>query len=555
MGFDLSVPTPNGPRQIPLVNGDILFVLGANGTGKSSLMQRLYAEHADVARRLTAHRQSWFRSGHLTLTSQNKRSLEQSIRQEDVQPQSRWLEGHASDRPAVAIFNLVQKQNAQNREWIARLLEGNKAVVEQLVQQYNDPLAALSRILHHSNLPITISVHEDEELVATKGNLPPYSIAELSDGERNVLIIVAEVLTAPPNTLILIDEPERHLHRSIVSPLFRELLSERPDCTYVLSTHDPALALDTASAKVLLVRNCHYTGQTVAHWDVDFVEMPNRDTIDDDLLHSIVGARRDILFVEGDRTSLDNALYSVILPNVSVIPRGSCKEVEQAVRIIRDAGDLHWLNAFGLIDRDGRGDADIARLQSENIFAIDGTSVESLYYDPWIQKRLADKTHGTEESRARREQAQIEAIRAFRASADNLVRRAAEQRLRSQVMSEMPNRKTASLDKPIEIKIDGAAVVGKERQRLNDAIAHADVQTLIQRYPARETPALDAIARALGFEKRKAYESAVLQLLKEDADALKHVHQRLGDLPEALGIPIAKDSVSDGPDSANGSLV
>lgn len=536
MRFNLLIPTPRDPVPVPLESGDILFVLGANGTGKSSLMQRLYAEHAAVARRITAHRQSWFESGRLTLTSQNKRNIEESIRQQDVQPRSRWLDDYAPNRSAVAIFNLVQKQNAQNREIIARLLEGNGDGAVQLAKQYNDPLAVLSRILQHSNLPITVSLREDEELVATKENLSPYSIAELSDGERNVLIIVAEVLTAPPNTLILIDEPERHLHRSIVSPLFRELLSERPDCTYILSTHDPALALDTASAKVLLVRNCHYTGQTVAHWDVDFVEMPNRDTIDDDLLHSIVGARRDILFVEGDRTSLDNALYSVILPNVSVIPRGSCKEVEQAVRIIRDAGDLHWLNAFGLIDRDGRGDADIARLQSENIFAIDGNSVESLYYDPWIQERLADKTHGTEGSQTRLEQAQDEVIKAFRASVDNLVSRSAERRLRSRVLSEMPNRKTAPLDKPIEIKIDGAAVVGEERQRLNDAIEHADVPTLIQRYPARETPALDAIARALGFERRKAYESAVLQLLKEDADALKHVRQRLGGLPEALGI-------------------
>ena len=555
MSFNLLIPTPRDPVPVPLGSGDILFVLGANGTGKSSLVQRLYAEHVDVARRLTAHRQSWLQSGRLTLTSQNKRNLEQNIRQEDVRPQSRWANAYASDRSAVAIFNLVEKQNAQNREIVARVRDGDDNGAAQLAQQYDDPLVTLSRILHHSNLPITVSLREDEELVATKENLPPYSIAELSDGERNVLILVAEVLTAPPNTLILIDEPERHLHRSIVSPLFRELLSERPDCAYVLSTHDPALALDVASAKVLLVRNCHYEGQAVAHWDVDLVDMSSRDTIDDDLLHSIVGARRDVLFVEGDRTSLDNALYSVILPNVSVIPRGSCKEVEHAVRIIRDAGDLHWLNAFGLIDRDGRGDADIARLQSENIFAIDGNSVESLYYDPWLQKRLADKTHGTEGSQTRLEQAQDEVVRAFRASVDNLVSRSAERRLRSRVMSEMPNRKTASLDKPIEIKIDGAAVVGEERQRLNDAIAHADLQTLIQRYPARETPALDAIARALGFEKRKAYESAVLQLLKEDADALKHVHQRLGGLPEALGIRIAKDSVSDGPDSANGSLV
>ena len=43
-----------------------------------------------------------------------------------------------------------------------------------------------------------------------------YGAAELSDGERNALLISAEILTAKDGTLLIIDEPERHLHRSII---------------------------------------------------------------------------------------------------------------------------------------------------------------------------------------------------------------------------------------------------------------------------------------------------------------------------------------------------
>ncbi|WP_442947933.1 AAA family ATPase [Nostoc sp.] len=55
---------------------------------------------------------------------------------------------------------------------------------------------------------------ESAQVVASKCGGTPYSIAELSDGERNALLIAANVLTVKNGTLVLIDEPERHLHRS-----------------------------------------------------------------------------------------------------------------------------------------------------------------------------------------------------------------------------------------------------------------------------------------------------------------------------------------------------
>jgi hypothetical protein len=57
-------------------------------------------------------------------------------------------------------------------------------------------------------------IKEGEQILAKKECGEPYSIAELSDGERNALLIAATVLTVKPGTLLLIDELERHLHRS-----------------------------------------------------------------------------------------------------------------------------------------------------------------------------------------------------------------------------------------------------------------------------------------------------------------------------------------------------
>lgn len=142
--------------------------------------------------------------------------------------------------------------------------------------------------------------------MASRNGSKPYSISELSDGERNAILIAANVLTVSTGTLLLVDEPERHLHRSIVSPLLSTLLKERSDCAFIVSTHEPLLPVDNLGSKVLLSRACVYGDHGVESYDIDLLE--NTDGIDDDLKITILGERRKIVFVEGAEHSLDKPL-------------------------------------------------------------------------------------------------------------------------------------------------------------------------------------------------------------------------------------------------------
>jgi ABC-type cobalamin/Fe3+-siderophores transport system ATPase subunit len=89
MSFQLAIPrTAGGELEITLDIGQTLFVLGANGTGKSSLMQRVNRIHTNNARWVSAHRQNWFESDSINLSPQAKRETEQSIRNFDVNDQA-----------------------------------------------------------------------------------------------------------------------------------------------------------------------------------------------------------------------------------------------------------------------------------------------------------------------------------------------------------------------------------------------------------------------------------------------------------------------------------
>ena len=184
----------------------------------------------------------------------------------------------------------------------------------------------LSGLLTNANLPFEFSVDGNGTIVATKSGSNTFSTAEMSDGERNALLLAAEVLTVPSDTLILIDEPEQHLHRSIVSPLLSGLFSKRPDCIFVVSTHELTLPLGNPASKVLLVRSCVYEAGTAVSWDVDLVNSPIET--DEDLKTDVLGARRTVVFVEGEKNSLDMPLYSLMFPSMcSHSPYSRGKEI------------------------------------------------------------------------------------------------------------------------------------------------------------------------------------------------------------------------------------
>ena len=139
--------------------------------------------------------------------------------------------------------------------------------------------------------------------------------------------------------------------------------------------------------------------------------------IDEQLKREILGARRRILFVEGTDSSLDSPLYRLLFPDVSVIAKGTCRSVEDAVTSLRGAEGLHWIRALGLIDNDRRSPSELDRLNEKGIHASEHYAVESVYYHPEIQRRVAERlvaASGGDDAATRVDRACAAAISAIR---------------------------------------------------------------------------------------------------------------------------------------------
>ncbi|ACU63749.1 AAA ATPase [Chitinophaga pinensis DSM 2588] len=532
MPFSLPIPQSDNPNfVVNLSVGEILYVLGPNGVGKSRLMQLFYAHFPNTTLRISAHRQNWFTNSSVSITAASRLSSLGAQRNQDISVDSAWTEYQPEVRINIALYDLVAAENNRARIIAKAFEEGNLDEAAKFKEELQPPVKTINELLRLSNLPIVISILEDGQIVASKSGGPSYAINKLSDGERNALIIIASVLTAQKESLILIDEPERHLHHSISSPLLSLLIAKRPDCAFIVSTHDIMLPINSDNANIMLIRGCEFQGDSVRAWDADI--LPSNTTIDEQTKEDILGSRRKMLFIEGTSQSLDTPLYSLVFPEVSIVPKESCRDVEKFVTAIRQEENIHWVKAFGIIDGDGRMQADIDQLKTQGVYALPFYSVEAIYYHPEIQRRIAERQAAmlAGDPAIYLKQAETTALDAVRAQIRHLSQRISERAVREEIFKNLPTRATIVAAIPVVINIDVVTAIQDEETRLNDFLAANDLLSILKRYPIRETGAINAIVRSLQFTSRANYESAVIKLLGENEEALNFVKSLFDTLP------------------------
>ena len=539
--MDLTIPKTSGdPLTMPVEVGEQLYVVGANGTGKSALFQHWVSlMGASVVKRIAAHRQTWLPSGNLAFTAQSRKRFEQNRMQWDSQQDARWKEESPAERQSAVLFDLVAKDNTRYRVIGQYIDDKNPTEATTFATKSTSLFKQLNDLLDLGTLKISLKNSNDEEILAQrKDNDLSYSMAQMSDGERAAAIMAANVLVADPGTTFLIDEPERHLHRSIIEPFLSALFAQRKDCAFVISTHEIALPMANPKARVVLLRSCVWSGNTATAWDAEVLN--SGAELPEDLKRDILGARRRILFVEGTANSLDLPLYGVLFPELSVIPKGGCHSLIRAVNGLRESYNFHHVEVFGLIDRDDRPENEVAKLGKDNIFALDVCSVESLYYCSDAVTAVADrqaKSLGCESDEMVRmaTEGALDAIN----NADDLRERMAAKRcerlVRSEVESLVPDWRTIKQSgEHLQFPASVESPYPGELTRFKELESSEDLDGLIARYPLRESNVFDKITQALRCIDRADYERMVVARVREDEDLACKLKQRIQPLAELL---------------------
>ncbi|WP_420446794.1 AAA family ATPase [Candidatus Poriferisodalis sp.] len=513
MTRSLSIPTGQGQSvDISLDSeNNALFVLGANGSGKSALLHWLYGEHqrkhpdgSYAVRLIKAHRMTSLGTNRVDVSASAFETQLQQAHQDDSAAYGRYWDRRVPNRAQSIIYELLREEVGQlarigRKARNARVGRTDFAAVEQAVDQSTSPIEVINGLFQSAGLEIQVEIPESDPdaLVARRRNSDtPYGIEQLSDGERSALLLAAQILSAPAGTLFLIDEPERHLHRSIAGPLLSGIFAARRDCEFVVATHEISLPHDCQEAHVLLLRGWEPQGNGPQTWDADLVA-PDAD-IDDDIKLDIWGARRHLVYVEGKPHSLDKRVYETLFPQATFVARDGWQQVVAAVSAAHASRDLHWLQVHGLIDRDRHEDDTLDEGARQVVCMLGCYAIESIYY-------CAEAQHSVGVALARDAGERIE---------DRLAA------AREAVLAEAHTL---------------ARIEHVDPERLRCDIESEAADAIIANYPISKSVIPDRIAQSLGFRGRKAYEQAVRIALRGDEALRGHVAAMCAELGDALG--------------------
>lgn len=190
---------PN-PINLLLKNGDQLFIVGANGSGKSALMQNFALKYG--FKWITAHRQTWISSAKNNLTPQSRQESERR-RQSNI---SRTGDSYSENDWSNILFDLEAKENAIEKSIAQHVRDGKISAAKKIAAESRLPFDQMNELLGLGRLKVTLEKAGDGSILARHPQGNSFSVVEMSDGERNAMIIAGHVITAGSGTVFLIDE-------------------------------------------------------------------------------------------------------------------------------------------------------------------------------------------------------------------------------------------------------------------------------------------------------------------------------------------------------------
>lgn len=254
----------NQPIEYTTQNNSVI-IIGANGSGKSKLGEWMEKRDETTTHRIGAQRTLVF--GHYI----QQKSYEQATNlllygQENEQPSHMYRWGYDGEKYNYTAMLLDDYENVlsalvalkikEQEEYLSecRIREAAGQIHNNVPPMVKDVLQRIwksvfpQRGIKFDDAKVTAVYSKDDVMKEYKGR-------DMSDGERVALYLIAQALCMPKDKTIIIDEPEIHLHHSIMNRLWTAIEKERQDCLFIYITHDTHFAANHTQAKKIWVKS------------------------------------------------------------------------------------------------------------------------------------------------------------------------------------------------------------------------------------------------------------------------------------------------------------
>lgn len=347
---------------------------------------------------------------------------------------------------------------------------------------------------------------------------------KLSRGEKAALYFIAGVLYAMHDAVIFIEEPTLFLHPAILHQFWNAVEELRPDCTFIYDTVDADFVASRTQNVCIWVKSFD-AGRHA--WDYEVVPA---GTPGDELLLSLIGTRKPVLFIEGDAThSIDAKLYSLVFQEYNVRPLGSCDKVIESTRSFNDLRQMHHLDSRGIVDRDRRTDVEVSYLRRKNILVPEVAEIENVFLSEGViavMARRRGKDAGKVAGKVK------EAVMSeFRHRCEEQALQHVRHRMKREIECKIDGRFTCIT--ALELHVKHLVNILRPRDHYNELCRsfHAMLDTddyagVLRVFNHKPMLSESGVAGLLGYPNRDAYIGGVLATLKSndrDAKQLREV--------------------------------
>jgi hypothetical protein len=223
-----------------------------------------------------------------------------------------------------------------------------------------------------------------------------HSLDQLSSGEQEVLSLSFLVRRlSSSGGVLLIDEPELHLHPALQQSLFAQLSQIADRAQVWIVTHSPRLVTSAPLGAILHMRGPSSADNNQLHRAGG--EEDRASVLDDLGIHPIEILQSQFLVVvegESDKQRLSSLLPVELSPSVTTVA-GDASSVERVAQTLSSTGDISFL---AIRDRDLMSDEKVATAEasSPNLFIWPNRMLENeLLHPPLLAETLVRAGVGT----------------------------------------------------------------------------------------------------------------------------------------------------------------
>ncbi|MDK2051723.1 DUF4435 domain-containing protein [Aliarcobacter butzleri] len=362
-------------QKLDFYNHNMVFI-GANGAGKSSFANDLKKHLNNHCVGISAQR---ILNIPVNSHIENIVHIQSLVKQKQIKNISNKDSNYVSvivDEFSILLKNLFSEDSMVSRDY--RLKKENGEEPEKTKSFLDDTLNIWNELINHriiqskDGMNLSVKTLDDDEYEANK----------MSDGEKVVLFCVGQVLLAPKNSFIIVDEPELFLNKNIVNKLWDKLETLRNDCRFMYLTHDLDFAINRNALKLWIKS---YSKNGFEFEKIESNEIPQS------LVMELLGSQKPILFCEGKNNgqSYDFKILSILFPKFNIKPVDSCFNVINYTKAFNNMKNVS-MKAYGLIDSDFHSDSRLSNLESEGIFNFGFSEIENLCLDEELFKEFAN---------------------------------------------------------------------------------------------------------------------------------------------------------------------